>query len=212
MGTDGYLVKEGDCVTSIAKTSGHFWETIWQDPGNAELREARKDPNVLLPEDRVTIPAIMPKQEPGETEMRHRFVRRGEPAQFSIKVLVNDEPRANEPYTLKVDGRTFSGFTGPDGGLRVPIPGDAKEARLWVGPEGEETEYPLGLGDMDPVTEVIGVQRRLNNLGFECGKEDNILGPATRSALERFQSEQKLPETGEIDEATQDKLREKHGS
>ena len=33
----------------------------------------------------------------------------------------------------------------------------------------------------------IGVQRRLNQMGFDAGTEDNIYGPKTTAAVKRFQ-------------------------
>src|SRR5262245_4478555 len=104
VGTGEHVVRDGECISSIAKDSGHFWHTIWEDAGNALLRETRKQPNVLLPGDRVMMPPIRLRHEPGQSEMRHRFVRRGEPAHFAVRVLEQDKPRANEPFSLVVDG------------------------------------------------------------------------------------------------------------
>jgi mannosyl-glycoprotein endo-beta-N-acetylglucosaminidase len=38
-----------------------------------------------------------------------------------------------------------------------------------------------------PVDTVIGLQRRLNQSGFDSGKEDGIYGPKTTAAVRRFQ-------------------------
>src|SRR5204863_5247793 len=35
--------------------------------------------------------------------------------------------------------------------------------------------------------DVVGLQRRLNALGFDAGREDGILGPETEAALRQFQ-------------------------
>ena len=208
VGQGDYVVKEGDSIESIAFEKGYFWETVWEHPDNAELKEVRKDPNVLLPGDRVTIPEKTPKQESGETEMRHRFLRKGIPATFALQVFDRDEPWANQPYTLTVDDLVFTGVTDPDGLLRHPVPPNAKKGRLTIGPD--EAVFDLDFGAVDPITEPKGIQQRLNNLGFHCGPPDGHIGEDTRAALRAFQERAGLPVTGERDEATVAKLEELH--
>lgn len=212
VGQGEHVVRRGECITSLAKNSGHLWETIWNDAGNTELREVRQDPNVLLPEDRVTIPAIRKKQEPGETEMRHRFVRRGEPAYLRLRVLDDDRPLSNQPYELTVDQQSFTGTTDPQGQLDVPIPGNANRATLVVGVEPDTFRYVLDLGEIEPVESVRGVQQRLRNLGFGQATVDGVVGPKTEEALRAFQKVNELPETGRPDTQTRQKLKENHGS
>jgi hypothetical protein len=210
VGTGEHIVKDGECISSIAKNTGHFWPTIWDDPANVDVKTARKDPNVLLPGDRVHVPPIRRRQEPGQTEMRHRFVRKGEPSRLHLRIFNVDLARGNESFTLTVDGQEQRGITDPNGCLDVPIPGNAKTARLTFINDG--TSYQLALGGVDPVSELSGVQRRLNNLGYDCGPEDNTLGNGTRAALHRFQAAKGLPETGEPDQQTRARLQEEHGS
>lgn len=211
-GQGDYVVKDGDCISSIALEHGHFWKTIWKHPANAELRQIRQDPNMLMPGDRVHVTPISTKTELGASEMCHRFKRKGEPAKMVVRVLMNDRPLANLPYQLDVDGNLFLGTSDAEGGVAVSIPGNARRAKLRIGLAGREREYLLELGGMDPVSEVSGIQRRLNNLGFSCGSADNFWGPVTESALERFQERHGLPITGQPDEATRAKLKEVHGS
>ena len=165
-----------DCISSIAKSAGHFWEKIWNYGPNAELRAARQDPNVLLREDRVAIPEIKPKHEPGETEMRHRFVRRGEPAVLRMRILVEDEPVVNAAYRLAIDGKSQDGTTDADGRVQAHIPGNARSGRLIVDAPDQQLAFPLTLGGIDPVTEPSGVQGRLSNLGYQCGRLDGKIG------------------------------------
>ncbi|MFZ2148954.1 MAG: peptidoglycan-binding domain-containing protein [Sedimentisphaerales bacterium] len=204
-----YTVKQGECIESIAFDNGFFWETVWKDSQNAELKQKRKDPNVLLAGDEVFIPDKREKTESGATEERHRFRKKGVPAMLRIRLIDDDKPRANESYTLEIDGELFSGTTDDDGTLEHPISPGAKKGRLLVGEE--QDEYLLDLGYLDPVDEIAGVQGRLNNLGFHCGAVDGVLGPKTEAALTDFQKRCGLPESGKIDQATRDKLIDIYG-
>lgn len=237
VGKGEHVVRQGECLASIAKAHGHFWKTLWDHPGNAELKRTRKDPNILRPGDRVTIPPLRRKEASGSTESRHRFVLRNEPIKLRLRLVkrkrkrsdsgggaaaerperasrsrLEEEPRADEPYTLEIDGRSFEGTTDGDGCLEVAIPQDAERGRLFVGRPPHRTMHTLRLGGVDPIEELSGVQHRLNNLGLRCGQANGELGPSTREALRRFQREHELKESGQPDQATRDKLVEVHGS
>ena len=215
VGSGEYVVQEGDCISSIAVAHGHFWKRVWEDAANAEVREARGDPNILLPGDRLHIPEKQPKQEPGATEKRHRFRRRGEPAHLRLQILRDGEPRADTPYRLETDtGRSQEGTLDADGRLDVPIPGGARRATLYVGaPDGGEPvdEYPIQLGGTDPETEVRGIQERLRNLGFDC-PVDGRESPEMESAVRAFQIREGLEADGRIDRETHNVIVARHGS
>lgn len=213
VGQGDYLVAQGECISSIAKEKGYFWETIWNHGPNSELKTVRKDPNILLPGDRVTLPPKSEKQESGATEMRHRFVRRGEPCGLRIRVLKNDDtPRANQPYTLEVEGTEQTGTTDHDGYLTISIRGDSHRGLLTVGPPEDQVSYELALGNLDPIEEISGVQSRLENLGYGLDGEDGVMGPNTVEAIRDFQDTHGLTANGELDPATRAKLLEVHGS
>ncbi len=212
VGIGEHVVRAGECVSSIARDHGLFWQTIWDDAQNAIVKQTRIQPNVLMPGDRLHVPPVRRKEEPGATELRHRFVRRGEPSHLKIRVLDQDEPRANEPFKLVIDGQQeITGFTDPEGRLDVPIPGNAKKGELTVGVEPDLYKATLNLGGLDPVATWAGVKARLKNLGFECpqtGERDD----ATIDALNEFRDSEGLPKSDDIDEATRDALARKHGS
>lgn len=212
VGGGEHVVKEGECIASIAKETGHFCDTIWEDENNAELRGTRKDQYVLLPGDRVHIPPLRERWEAGkQTEMRHRFLRKGWPEVLRFRVLSDGQPRGNEPYVIDVDGNEFTGTTDPEGNLVCPIVPDARRARLRVG-EGEGAfEREFQLGALDPIAAISGVQARLNNLGFDCGPVDGVCGPRTRAALSDYQHRRGMEVTGMPDDATRKRLQADYG-
>ena len=197
-----YTVKHGDCISSIAHKYGLFWEKVWDHPNNTQLKESRKDPNILYPGDVVFVPDKEEKEESGATEQRHRFRKKGVPALLRLIVEIEGEPIANAQYTLEVDGKLYSGETDEDGILEVGIEPNAKRGHLTVG----ELDYELELGGMDPLNENIGIQIRLQNLGFYEGDLDGRLNSETKEAVILFQRTIGIEATGELDQTTRDKL------
>jgi peptidoglycan hydrolase-like protein with peptidoglycan-binding domain len=53
---------------------------------------------------------------------------------------------------------------------------------------------------------VLEAQRALRDLGLDPGPIDGIFGPKTRAALEKYQTTEKLPVTGELDGLTLERL------
>ena len=219
-GTGSYVVQTGDCISSIAAQFGLFWQTIWDHPDNASLKTLRGSPNVLLPGDRLTIPAKRVKQAAKSTDQRHRFVRKGVPVKFRLRLIRFDYgptgtdeprevPRANQHYILTVDGALLEGDTDADGILEQNIPPTARQGKLIVGPD--KMELNINLGGLDPSDTVSGIQHRLNNLGYPCGA-DGVMTDETRQAIRLFQQDQGLPETGELDGQTKSKLESVHSS
>ena len=76
VGDGEYVVVEGDCVESIAAGAGFLWTTIWDHPQNAALKNARLTQNLLLPGDRVHIPAKELKLVGRPTDQLYHFYAR----------------------------------------------------------------------------------------------------------------------------------------
>ena len=166
LGSGAYTVQEGDCFLSIAYQRGFFWETLWNLPDNAGLRDARQDPGELLVGDRVMIPDLRIKKVPASTDARHQFVKRGVPAKLRLVVEYEDMPVSNKDYVLVVDGSTRKGKTDEQGFLEISIPPNAAEGFLEV----DGLRFDLQLGALDPHSEDVGIQHRLATLGFYGGR------------------------------------------
>ena len=202
-----YTVGAGESIPSIANENGFFWETIWNHPSNASLKAKRKDPNVLFEGDEVFVPELELREETRPTDQDHKFVLKGEPVKFKLRLCRLDEPRANEPYILEIDGQLFQGTTDGDGKLEQLIPGNADGGRLIL--RGGEEIHAVKIGHLDPIDEPNGIQQRLNNLGFDC-PIDGEIGEETHAALAEFQAKYDLEVSGEPDDQTKTKLKELH--
>ena len=92
-----HKIKQGECISSIAEHYGFFPDDIWDDPANAELKEKRKDKNVLFAGDLVVIPDKRLLEETCATEQHHRFRRKRVPEIFRVRLrLLDGEPRADK--------------------------------------------------------------------------------------------------------------------
>jgi hypothetical protein len=198
-----YTIQQGDCVTSLAAQAGLLWTTIWNHPKNIKLRQLRKDPNVLLPGDQIFIPDLEIKQVDKPVDQKHTFVRKGVPAKLKIRLLDQDQPRANVTYQLEIDGTLLSGTTDSDGYLNQPLPPGAQRGKLAVSNGATSDTYDLQFGALDPFDTESGVRGRLVNLG--CGADD------IKEAIKAFQEKEGFTMTGEADAATKSRLQERYG-
>jgi len=210
-----YTVKQGEDLLSIAHDYGLAdWHTIYDHPENAAFKETRPHPTILYPGDRVFVPNRSLRQHPCETGYRHTFKVKVATALVRIVLEEEGRPHPHKKYKLTVGDRVYEGTTNAEGLLEQQVRANAKEGQLTVwlddDPAVEPYTWTLNIAHLDPIDTISGVQARLNNLGYDCGGEDKQIGPKTQAALKAFQSMVGLDSTGQLDEATRDKLREWH--
>ncbi len=219
MGTE-HIVNPGECLTSLAARFGFSdFAIIWNHPRNARLRKARACPNVLNPGDVVFIPDQTHKSVSGATGQTHEFVVRRLPVM--LKILLQDrdgKPLPAVRYVLEVAGETRTGIIPADGLLQEEIPAGATRGKLTLPTLG--LDFPLQIGHLDPVDQVepkrpllIGIQSRLQNLGFYAGQITGAMNAETQTALTRFQHDVlgRAEADGTLDAETQEALTQKHG-
>ncbi len=206
-----HIVRDGECLSSIAVNEGFLWETIWNHPSNSELKNLRKDPNILYPGDVVVIPAREPKELSRASDAAYSFVKKGTPAKVRLQLLQEGEPRASVSFIFDVDGKTTKGKTDSEGYLTVFVAPNASHGKLYIlDQEKVAEEYAIKLGHLDPLHEIEGIQKRLSNLGFHCPLSEKLDEP-TKAAISAFRAKHKL-KNGEIDSEFSKKLKTIHGS
>jgi hypothetical protein len=209
VGGGNHVVAAGECLFSIAKDSGHFWENLWNHPQNKSLKEFRGSPHVLLPGDTVFIPPITPRTFPRPSDATHRFKLKKVPLDFELKILNGDQPRKGLRYRLLIEGRATSGTVPDDGIIKAKVMPSDQSGTLVLKPGPDQEEYALQFGDLDPAHSPSGAIGRLQNLGVLGTDTD---ADAVAQALSIFQDQSGLPVTGEVDDATARALCEAHGS
>lgn len=214
-----HTVEQGEYLGMIAARYGfHDPLTVWNDPANRELRERRKNPNVLCPGDQVTIPDLQPGGASASTGRMHAF-EAGD-TDLLLNLTLEDrsaQPMAQRDGTLTVGGRNRDGKFLKKGPLPETTDGEgaihlrfvdalggatmATEGALDLPavPAAPPADFRLLIGHLDPVDTSSGQRARLNNLGYFAGYTD-----ADRDQLawatEEFQCDEKLKDRGLSDD------------
>src|SRR4029078_409649 len=122
-----HLVKQGECLSSIAEEYGFSdWQIIYGHGENAALRTRRPDPNLLYPGDELYIPERDPGGQACQTDQRHTFVLSTKRTYVNVRVQdPAKQPIKNVPYKLLLDGLEVEGTTDSDGWVKTVVPAQA---------------------------------------------------------------------------------------
>lgn len=210
-----HVVQQGECLSGIAQVYGLAnWKVIYDASENASFREARPDPNIIHPGDRLHIPDPERREESGSTEQNHKFKLTRPRTLFRVRVCgLDHEPLPDARYELTVGPTIHTGQTDGDGIVEQPIDPVSTRGQLKVYLDDEKFfEWPVSVGALDPVSYLTGVQARLKNLGIDPGPIDGVMGPRTKRAVKAFQAlHPPLAVDGIPGPRTQAKLKEVHG-
>lgn len=199
VGIGTHVVQQGECIYSIAAATGHDWKTIWEHLDNKPIRDARKDPAILLPGDKLHVPAVEPRTISLETGKRHRIVILGLYVPLRLRMCdAEGEPVVDAKYRLEVAGKTKEVSTGKNGEIETKVPATATTAKLTHLETGEE--YALSLGHMDPPSSSSAVRKRLANLGYEVEGSEGELDEQCLHALSVFREDASLDDDAAVDD------------
>lgn len=225
------MVKQGDTLSAIAKKHKINPEKIWNHSKNAKLKEKRGSRDVLLPEDKLEIPAPEEKDEGLKLECINRFYIDAEHGEVKIAFWKYDKPRESLQYTPFFEESGIANICSKLDANAIAsheIDHDEKHGKITLEPEEDSEldieEYSLRIGWLDPLDYLSGVQARLRNLGyffdvhkwfpFESSRKpysEDEADELTKNAIAVFQIENGIEPTGNYNEETKSKLREVHG-
>ena len=154
-----HVVRSGESLSGIARSYGFAdWRAIYDHQANASLREARPDPAMIHPGDRVFIPDRVETVHSATTDQRHTVTvpappEEGEPHLRNVTILVHGVNTTAGWFGL-IEGE--EAITGRHGG-------DAeRDAAILLGEEGLEARLrredgvvgALGVGVLGPDAEL----------------------------------------------------------
>ena len=209
-------VAQGEHLSSISAQYGFpDYKKIWNDPNNADLKESRKNPNVLLTGDKLFIPDMQQKQESGATSRRHTFEIAA--SQLMLNLVLEDiyeKPIAGAPVYLTLGEVVCNMTTDGNGKVHQAIPLDVQQCNLLI--KSDATAYSdvffnVMVGYLDPIDSLSGQSARLNNLGYYAGDPKDATDLDFLSAVEEFQCDHQLTVDGDLGPLTQSKLKQVHG-
>ena len=214
MQTVFHTVEQGEHMSSIAANYGFAdYKTLWELPDNAQLRLKRKDPDVLLPGDTISVRQPELRIESKSTEQRHHFQVRGRTVVLRLMLRSYDrQPLANAECDLTLEGRNVRLRTNEEGMLETPIAKTTQNGSLAIAAPGlSDAHFSFKVGHLDPIDEETGWQARLNNLGYWSGDIGTADRMELQSAIEEFQCDFGLVTDGICGPETLGKLKEIHG-
>ncbi|HJZ59724.1 MAG TPA: peptidoglycan-binding domain-containing protein [Gemmataceae bacterium] len=209
--SDGHPIAAGDCTWSLAALYEVPAEVIWNEPKNAALKDKCKNPNTLLPGEKIVIPDIRVGEVADlDPEACHRFRVKDVPRRMKVRFVHGGKAVPDTDCVVKITGTTDQKPRTSDGWIEFGIPADATEATIEAAGLGLG-KYTLKLGHLPPVDSILGVQQRLANLGYYAGPKDGAKSDKFDDALKAFQKSSGLPATGstgtgEVDQNTKDAL------
>ena len=212
-------VARGDCVSSISTTARMPVDRIWTAGQNKVLKDLRKDPCVLMADDKVVIPKRMDKAEYKETGSTHKFRLKDPRREYRLQILMGDKVREDVRYEVVIDGKPAEVKTTGPWVTFLTQPDDKEAVVTLYFTQGdklkkvliEKREYKIRLGHLRPVDTPEGQEDRLRNLGYySCWPNGKM--PTLQEALQLFQLSNGIdPANGKPSEPTLKKLRELTG-
>ncbi|MEJ2682234.1 MAG: PAAR domain-containing protein [Gammaproteobacteria bacterium] len=218
-----YVVKQGDTLLRIALSHGlNSVKALYHHPDNADFRALRPNPNLIFPGDQLAIPPTDCTHFEVSLNAHHHFaLPPPDKERFQLNLLSSTPAEggidlAGKRAVLTIGSQVIDTRLDHSGQLEAELDQhNETEARIELYLSDDPTAPPevftCLLAHLDPIDSLSGVQARCNQLGFDCGTVDGIMGKKTRSGIMAFQRAHGLNVDGEFGPKTENKLVEIYG-
>lgn len=209
-----YVVRRGDYLAKLAFVHGFDADKVWNDGKNAELKKKRTSPNILHPGDLVHFPRAKRAGMKLRKGTSNGYVANLPKTTVRIRFGNKQGPYKNEAFRVEGLGLPQEGTTDGDGMLTLQVPVHVREVQVFF--PKRNVVFPVRVGDMDPVDELTGARKRLEQLGYRTRSSEDLSASHAerrdRRAIKAFQRAQGIKATGIMDDATTEALVRAHGS
>jgi Putative peptidoglycan binding domain len=211
-----YIVRQGDHLARLAYVHGFDATEVWNHENNNGLREMGRKPELLAPGDILYLPGKPKESLAFYAGTSNRYQARVPVVNVALAFKDADQVLSDEPYEIHglgtdgSDGQTEERKTDSEGKVSLELPVTTREVTI-VFPR-QNIAYEVRVGDMDPVAEMSGIQKRLENLGYlPRDREGGFEGAYLQAAIAEFQKRHGLAPTGTLDDNTSNLLKDEHG-
>jgi hypothetical protein len=203
------IIRSGEYLTQVAARMGFDAEAVWNDPKNAELKQRREHMDILQTGDIVYVPDPAPQGLPIEKGASNDYV--GDVPRVKLRFVLRwgEHVLDNQAYVVRGLGDPVNGTSDGEGKVALEVPVHVREISLYL--PDKSLVFPVAIGDMDPIGEASGVEKRLANLGYLAPAADADAAEALAEAVRRFQTDRGLSVTSVVDDATRAELVRAHG-
>jgi hypothetical protein len=211
-----YVIKQGDYLTKLAHTMGFDGDAVWGDGKNADLKSARKNPDMLRAGDVLYVPDEPKKKLSLTKETENKYVAKIPKVKVSVVLTEDGEPLKDLAYKLEGLGDDDEHQTDGEGRVTFEAPVHVREVVVHL--LKKDLRIRVGVGDLDPADTPSGARMRLTSLGFYGarveGADPHVShdDAALEAAVNAFQSAEGLPVTGKLDHATREAIIAAYGS
>ena len=163
-------VGEGDRMSKIVfENNCGDYTAVWDKEYNSALKKKRHNrPEILLPGDVVFLPTKTPDEHPGKDKDAQQHTDTASLSSIQLYLMVHGQSVANRVVRVHVEHPPYDGQVTTSGAGLLQFHVDPRVTEILLEVQDPPFACRLLVGQLHPIDEWGGVERRLNNLGYFC--------------------------------------------